>query len=137
MENNFVPKTTEWFLGELVQEFKIAGEPDNVVHINTVLVKADSPESAYLKALSFGEAGNDVYTNLDGLEVHGRFRGLRGGLRGLYVIYEPLEDGAEILDEERRGMSEEAIIRMLKHKDALAVFSPAWEDGENRPGVVP
>jgi hypothetical protein len=33
----------EWYLAEIVEEFRIAGETQNIVHTNLVLVRADSP----------------------------------------------------------------------------------------------
>ena len=123
MNEVFIPEGTEWFIGELVEEFKVAGQTENLVHINTILIKADSPEVAYEKALALGESANRIFTNADGVEVSVRFR----GLRGLYPVYDRLEDGAELLYEEREGVSDEAIAEMVKSKEALAVFSPTWK----------
>lgn len=123
MSDVFIPKDTEWFIGELVEEFKAAGQVKNLVHINTILIRANSPEMAYEKAIALGESANRVFRNTDGVEVSVRFR----GLRGLYPVYDRLEDGAELLYEEHEGMGDEAIAEMVKLKEALAVFSPAWK----------
>lgn len=123
MSDVFIPKHTEWFVGELVEEFNVAGKAENLVHINTNLIRANSPDVAYEKAIALGESANRTFTNTDGVEVTVRFR----GLRGLYPIYDPLEDGAELLYEEREGMGDEEIARMVRPKEALAVFSPAWK----------
>jgi hypothetical protein len=123
MRDPFIPENTEWFIGELVEEFQAADQTENLIHINTILIKADSPEVAYEKALYLGESANRVFTNTAGVDVNVRFR----GLRGLYPIYDRLEDGAELLYEERQGMSDEAIAKMVKTKEKLAVFSPTWE----------
>jgi hypothetical protein len=88
------------------------------VHYNLTLVRADSPEEAYSKALVFGKHHESSYTNPDGKHVQAVFR----GLRNLFVIYDELEDGAEILYEEQTGLSEEQITSMIPGKDALAVF---------------
>jgi hypothetical protein len=124
MNGVFIPENTEWFIGELVEEFKAADQTENLVHINTILIRADSPETAYEKALTFGEAVNRVFINTDGIEIRVSFR----GLRGLYPVYDRLEDGAELLYEERKGMSDEVIAKMVKPKEELAVFSPTWDD---------
>jgi Domain of unknown function (DUF4288) len=123
MSTVFIPKGTEWYIGELVEEFRAADQAENLVHVNTVLIKADSPEVAYEKALALGEVANRVFTNTDGVDVTVRFR----GLRGLYPVYDRLEDGAELLYEEHEGMSDEAIATMVKPREALAVFSPTWK----------
>jgi len=114
----FIPDGTEWFIGELVEEFKVAGQEKNLVHINTILIKADSPEAAYDRALALGESANRNFINTEGAEVRVRFR----GLRGLLPIYDRLEDGAELLYEEHEGVSDEAIEAMVKPKEALAIF---------------
>ena len=103
MSSRPIRGNTEWFIGELVEEFQAADQPENLVHINTILIQADSPEVAYEKALSLGESANRVFTNSDGIE-------------------------AELLYEKREGMSDEAIAKMVKPKEELAVFSPTWDD---------
>jgi hypothetical protein len=40
----FIPKGARWYLADIVLEHIIAGDPRNVVHINTHLVEAGSPE---------------------------------------------------------------------------------------------
>ena len=124
MSDLFIPESTEWFIGELVEEFQAADQPENLVHINTILIQADSPEVAYEKAITLGESANRVFTNSDGVDVRVTFR----GLRGLYPVYDRLEDGAELLYEKREGMSDEAIAKLVKPKEELAVFSPTWDD---------
>ena len=124
MDGVFIPENTKWFIGELVEEFKAVNQTENLVHINTILIRADSPEIAYQKALTLGEETNRVFINTDGIEVRVNFR----GLRGLYPVYDRLEDGAELLYEERKGISDEEIAKMVKPKEELAVFSPTWDD---------
>lgn len=123
MSEVFIPEGSEWYIGELVEEFQIADQAENLVHVNTILIKADSPEMAYEKATALGDSANQVYKNTDGAEVTVRFR----GLKGLYPVYDRLEDGAELLYEEHEGMSGEAIAKMIKPKESLAVFSSTWK----------
>ena len=47
---------------------------------------------------------------------------------GLFsVIYEDLEDGAEILYEELTGMDENAVAQLVRPKNKLAIFEPVRE----------
>ena len=51
------------------------GDPRNVVHVNTLLIEADSPERAYKKARALGREAETVYENSDGKDVRVIFRG--------------------------------------------------------------
>jgi hypothetical protein len=112
-----IPIDTKWYLAELVMEFDVAGERP-LVHVNTTLIRADSPDEAYQKARHFGEGGESEYTNTDGNSVRIKFR----GLRNLLPIYETLEDGAEILYEEISGLSNAEISKLVRDKSELAIF---------------
>jgi len=50
-----IPPDAKWYLAEIVEEFRIESEPDNIVHTNMVLVRADSPEEAYRTHLPWGK----------------------------------------------------------------------------------
>ena len=114
----WVPKDMEWFLAELIQQFEYANEDKRDVWVNTILVRANSPEEAYEKALKFGEAYNETYINTDNVEVTVTFR----GLRDLYLIYEELQDGAEIIYEELEDISESEISEMVTPREQLAAI---------------
>jgi Domain of unknown function (DUF4288) len=86
-------------LAKIVEQITVEGDPRNVVHTNLVLIRADSPEEAYPKAVELGAAGEQSYENLDGTRVEFRFR----GLRELSVIYDELEHGAELTYSEDVG----------------------------------
>jgi hypothetical protein len=116
----FIPKDARWYLAGLVLEHTIEGDPRNVVHVNTHLIAADSPEEAYRKANDLGRRGEIAYANTDGKTVRSVFR----GLRGLDVIHDDLEDGAELFYEERVGISEVDLARWVTPKEELAVFAP-------------
>jgi hypothetical protein len=115
----YIPANARWWLADLVVEFNIGGEDSNLVHYNLTLVRAESAEEAYAKALKFGEQHEDTYTNTDEKPVRVRFR----GLRDLTVIYEEIEDGAELLYEEETDVSEDRILAVIKPKDKLSAFS--------------
>jgi hypothetical protein len=88
----FIPKNAKWYLADLVEEIRVAGERRNVVHTNRTLIRADSPEEAHKKAVALGKGGDTKYKNLAGKTVTIRFR----GIRELDVIHDELEHGAEI-----------------------------------------
>jgi hypothetical protein len=116
----YVPAGAKWWLADLAIEFNIEGEAGNRVHYNLTLVRADSREEAYEKALHFGAEAESTYTNSDGHTVNVRFR----GLRDLYVIYDQLEDGAELLYEEAIDLPEDELMASIKPKQQLSVFEP-------------
>ena len=116
----FIPKDACWYLADVVLEHVIDGDPRNVVHVNTHLIKAGSPNEAYKKALSLGRSNAQRYLNTDGKMVRVTFR----GLRELNIIHEPLEDGAELTYEESVGVPRAELREWLRPKTALAVFAP-------------
>lgn len=130
----YIPKDMEWFLADVIQQFTFANGDSPSVWINTHLIKAASPEEAFNKASVVGERYNDTYLNTDQVEVTSTFR----GLRDLLLIYEPLEDGAEIHWTEHDDLSEEQIAAMVTPKEKLGAFvvhseeSPVTRDSEER-----
>jgi hypothetical protein len=114
----WIPKDMEWFLADIIQELKVADADDSTVWINTHLIKASSPEEAYEKALNHGKLYDNSWTNTDGELVVSRFR----GLRDLLLIYEKLEDGAEIMWEEQEDVSEQDIQEMIKPRALLGAI---------------
>jgi hypothetical protein len=118
-ERSEYPTDTKWYLAEIIEETTVEGEPNNVVHVNWVLIRAHSPDEAYEKAIEQGGYGSS-YLNPKGQMVRSTFR----GLRGLDVIHDDLEDGAEITYEKKVGMPEDEITAMITPKDQLEVFLP-------------
>jgi len=116
----YIPKDAEWYLARLVQEITVERDPRNVVHTNLVLVRADSPEDAYQKAIELGAQGEIAYENPQGRNVTITFR----GLNGLGVIHDPLEHGAELEYTEQVNMDEAALKRWVSSKEDLSVFAP-------------
>jgi hypothetical protein len=53
----YIPKSAKWYLAEIVEQITVEGDPRSVVHTNLVLVRADSPEEAYQRAIELGAAG--------------------------------------------------------------------------------
>jgi hypothetical protein len=40
----FIPKAAIWYIAQVVLEITVEGETRNVVHIDYMLIRADSPE---------------------------------------------------------------------------------------------
>ncbi|HTU21548.1 MAG TPA: DUF4288 domain-containing protein [Gemmataceae bacterium] len=116
----FIPSDAHWYLADIVLEHRIEGDSRNVVHVNTHLIDAASPELAYEKALALGHAAELEYLNTEGKQVHIIFR----CLRQLNIIPEELEDGAELMYEEMVGIPEEELQQWVRPKETLGVFAP-------------
>lgn len=95
-------------------------DPRFVVHFNTALIRADSPEDACEKAPEPG-AGRDVsYRNPEDKRVTIAFR----GLQDLNVIHDYLEHGAELVYRATIETDEAEIQKYIYSKEQLGVFSP-------------
>jgi hypothetical protein len=127
-----IPKDARWYLADIVLEHIVEGDPRNLVHVNTNLVEAESPEQAYQKALALGGDSGQEYTNTDGKRVRVAFR----GLRQLNVIHEALEDGAELAYREMVGVPEEQLRGWITPKERLGVFAPI-EPKSGGPNYMP
>jgi len=114
----YIPTDAEWYLAEIVERFKVHDELSSTIHVNFILVRAATPEQAFEKATAFGKVGKEPYTNSDGKIVTPEYL----GLRNLHVIYEPLEDGSEIVYERYEDVVEGDAMKMVKQKNELNVF---------------
>jgi hypothetical protein len=124
-----IPRDAEWYVADLVMEITVEGSNLNVVHRNLTLIHAKSPEQAYEKAQQIGHTSETSYHNPKGQFVEIKFR----GIAKLDVIYEQLEDGAELAFEELIGVSSEDIQSMITPKDRLDVFVPPTPGKERDP----
>jgi hypothetical protein len=127
----YIPEDAKWYLAWVVEEMTIEGDPRNVVHINQFLIRADSPDEAYEKALEIGRESEMTYENTDGRRVVCSFR----GLQDLQVIHDELEHGAELSYEEKVDMPAEKIKRMVREKAELGVFLP--DELPDHPNYMP
>ncbi len=116
----YIPKNAKWYLADLIVEKRIEEEPRSLIHINTLLLRADSPEEAHEKALELGRKEERDYENTDGKVVSVIFR----GLEDLNVIHDELEHGAELAYREKVGLTEEQIGALVTPKPQLGVFAP-------------
>ena len=111
---------TEWFLAELVMKITVADDPRNVVHQNLVLIRADSADEAYEKAIQFGKKEEISYDNPARKAVHFHFE----GVSDLIDIIEELEDGAELDFHYTVAMPNENIRSLVPPRDRLRAFLP-------------
>jgi hypothetical protein len=116
----YIPKNARWFIAEVVVRIRVAGDRRDVVHANFLLVRADTPARAYVRACALGRAEEMTYRNPAGKKVTARFL----GLRELHVVHDELEDGAELLFEEHVGISTAAARSLVRPRSKLAVFRP-------------
>lgn len=117
---SYIPDDAKWWIADLIVEIKVQKEHPNVVHRNTVLIGAKSPNEAYKKALQLGREGNISYENPNGNKVVQRFR----GIAHLDVIPDDLEHGCELVFTEKKKVSESKILKSLKRKKQLEAFLP-------------
>jgi hypothetical protein len=116
----YIPPDAKWYIAEIVEEFTFAHEPENTVHTNTVLIRADSPEEAYERSITLGKASESSYLNEAGITVTLKFR----GLRSLSVVDGDLEHGTELMWDRHEGMSEQDLAKWVVSKERLSVFRP-------------
>lgn len=128
-----IPEDARWYLDGIVLEHTIENEPRNVVHINTVLVRAHSPERAYTNALRLGQEAEHEYQNTDGKKVATRFR----GLGDLTVIHDKLRSGAELIYWERINLSEDGVAQLVSPRGELGVFAERVKPTREKPNYMP
>jgi hypothetical protein len=124
----YIPDDAEWYLADVILEVKPDDGLSSRVWINTHLIRAGSPEEAYTKAEQLGRNAEETNINATGGAVAYIYR----GLASLQVIYEKLEDGAEISWTEYDDLSSEEIEKFVCPKDELEVFDPL-ESQETNP----
>ncbi len=129
----YIPADAKWYLAYILLEHKIEDEPRNVIHINTVLVRANSPEKAYARSLKLGQEAEHEYKNTDAKTVRVIFR----GLRDLTVIYDKLRSGSELTFQERIGQTEEQVSKLISPKNELAVFEEVRQPSRDKPNYMP
>src|SRR5205085_2500429 len=124
--------TMPWYLADVVLEVSIEDDPRNVVHVNTILIEGDSPETAYLKAMEMGGASEQEYLNTADKIVRIVFR----GLRELSLIHDELQDGAELTYRESVDVPVEQLRQWVLPKEQLRAFAPD-KDRSGSPNYMP
>ncbi len=130
-----IPDNASWYIAELIERISVAGDPRLVVHRNMHLIRADSPEVAYTKALALGREGEMTYLNPADQQVSIEFL----GLADLSVIYDPLEDGAESAYTRYTVGSRQESEQFVRDRNNLTVFAqspPAAEPDYSAKDVV-
>jgi hypothetical protein len=97
-----------WYVGSYLLRFVELNETGNddpdasfLVWENTIIVEADNLEEAFQKVESVGRQQTEPYKGgPDGVPVQWLFE----GITDLLPIYEPLEDGAEIMWAEHESV---------------------------------
>ncbi len=82
---------------------------------NHHLIKADSPEKAFDKAVKLGKKGEYKFTNIDKIEMEWIFV----GIGELLPIYEDIEDEAELMWNDYGFISNRRTMRMTYKKEEL------------------
>lgn len=116
----YIPLDAKWYLADVVEQITVEDDPRYVVQVNTILIRADSPEEAYEKALERGAGYETSYQNPEDKLVTTTFR----GLYNLTVVSDELEHGAELTYNEYIETDEAEIQKYLYAKEKLGVFAP-------------
>lgn len=120
-EPEFVPIASKWFLAQVVVELRVEKEPGVVGHINYHLIRANSAQGAYRKAVKVGRHNDNTHVNRNGHRVTARFL----GLRELTPVWdEDPGDGAEVYYEEVDAPGPSPIRRLVRPKRQLSAFLP-------------
>lgn len=129
----YIPENARWYLADIVLEHKIEDDERNVIHINTTLIRANSPERAYVRAMKLGKEAEHEYLNMNDKMVQTVFR----GLRDLNVIHDGLRSGSELIYEERIGLTEARVGKLISPKKELGVFADRVPPSRDKPNYMP
>ena len=119
-------QTRQWYISHEI----LCAEPNDqesdeaqTVWENLILIRANSPEEAYEKAMQHGR-DSEQEIRVDGKKGYHRFL----GLKDLTLVYDDLEDGAE-LEWHERELTKVQAQGLTKQKDQLHAFNPTnFED---------
>ena len=121
-----------WWIASYIERFQwrssgpIGPSSKCLAYENTILIRADSRDRAYQKAMAFGAQGSDRRWRKYGEPPGQLGRWVFEGVTSLLPIYERLSDGAEVEWLEHRNTTVGAVKKRVKDKRTLAVF----RDGE-------
>ncbi len=114
--NWYIAHEILYFEPKLRQKSKVT---ERTVWENLILIKAKNPRQAYQKAIEHGRASEQA-VRIDGEDGLCKFR----GLRDLTLVYDKLEDGAE-LEWRVLRISPGKIGRLVTRKEKLQAFKYA------------
>ncbi len=121
-------KKGEWFIVKIIEKCEPVERNENqdlrrvTTWGNHHLIKANSPEEAFDKAVKIGKEGEFKFTNTDNLEMEWIFVGI-GELLPIYE--ETIEDGVELMWTDYGFISNRRATRMaLTKEECLKDFKP-------------
>jgi hypothetical protein len=113
-----------WFIAEIIERCEPV-KPDLskplrrcIVWGNYHLIKAESADIAFEKAVKLGKSGSYVFKNADHQEMRWKFV----GIGDLLPIYENIEDNAEIMWTDYGFISAKRSDRFVKTKKELLEY---------------
>jgi len=114
-------KTRQWYISHEIlyaeHDDQKIDEPSPVWE-NLILIQANGPEEAYEKAMEHGRMSeNEIQIN--GKQGHFKFC----GLKDLMLVYDELEDGAE-LEWYEMELTRAQAKKLTKPKELLHAFNP-------------
>ncbi|MEH1009520.1 DUF4288 domain-containing protein [Winogradskyella sp. ECml5-4] len=120
-------KNGNWFIVEIIEKCEPVerNEKQDLRRVTTWgnhhLIKADSPEKAFDKAVKLGKEKNYKFINSDKLEMESIFV----GIGELLPIYEDIEDGAELMWNDYGFISNRRTMRMpYEKKELMKLIKP-------------
>lgn len=114
-----------WYVARILLRFEFYDEDKSNLNKrclaweNQILIKADSPNEAYKKAIRQGKLeGSEMWT----VDKKRKGKFYFEGLTGLVAIYEELEDGSEITWTKYENRTVKKVKSWVLPKDKLEVF---------------
>ncbi|HEV2989259.1 MAG TPA: DUF4288 domain-containing protein [Candidatus Angelobacter sp.] len=111
----------KWYIGEIIEEITVAGEPRNVVHRDIKVLYANSPEEAYGKAQALDNELETDRLDPERKLVRTRF----WGLAELNVAHDDVKGGAALFYQEDIGVPGEKTHHWILPKRNLIASYPA------------
>ena len=120
-------KDGNWYIVEIIEKCEPVkrNEKQDLRRVTTWgnhhLIKANSPEKAFDKAVKLGKEKNYKFINSDKLEMESIFV----GIGELLPIYEDIEDGAELMWNDYGFISNRRTMRMpYEKKELMKLIKP-------------
>lgn len=120
-------KNGNWYIVEIIEKCEPVerNEKQELRRVTTWgnhhLIKADSPEKAFDKAVKLGKEAEYKFTNSGKIEMEWIFV----GIGELLPIYEDIEDGAELMWNDYGFISNRRTMRMpYKKKELMKLIKP-------------
>lgn len=109
------PNEPKWYIGELIEEITVEGEPRNIVHRNVKVLYANSPEEAYGKARDLGREAESLHPDPERKLARTRF----WGLAELNIVHDGPKNGVALFYEEDIGVPGEKTHHWVVPKTSL------------------